>query len=65
MWKRVLICTEPYRLFEQQVRVQASTLNPATPLSTLEEILPYVDLVLIMSVNPGFGGQSYIPSSNG
>lgn len=40
------------------------TLNPATPLSTLEEILPEVDLVLIMSVNPGFGGQSYIPSSS-
>ena len=39
------------------------TLNPATPLVTLEEILPFVDLVLIMSVNPGFGGQSYIPSS--
>jgi len=39
------------------------TLNPATPLSALDEILPYVDLVLIMSVNPGFGGQSYIPSS--
>lgn len=39
------------------------TLNPATPLVTLEEILPDVDLVLIMSVNPGFGGQSYIPSS--
>ena len=39
------------------------TLNPATPLNTLEEILPEVDLVLIMSVNPGFGGQSYIPSS--
>lgn len=39
------------------------TLNPATPLSTLEEILPEVDLVLIMSVNPGFGGQSYIPGS--
>ncbi|MBK9055383.1 MAG: ribulose-phosphate 3-epimerase [Chloroflexi bacterium] len=38
-------------------------LNPATPLSTLEEILPLVDLVLIMSVNPGFGGQTYIPSS--
>lgn len=38
-------------------------LNPATPLSTLEEILPEVDLVLVMSVNPGFGGQSYIPSS--
>lgn len=39
------------------------TLNPATPLNTLEEILPDVDLVLIMSVNPGFGGQSYIPGS--
>lgn len=39
------------------------TLNPATPLATLEEILPDVDLVLIMSVNPGFGGQSYIPGS--
>ena len=39
------------------------TLNPATPLSALEEILPDVDLVLIMSVNPGFGGQKYIPSS--
>ncbi len=39
------------------------TLNPATSLTTLEEILPYVDLALVMSVNPGFGGQSYIPSS--
>ena len=40
------------------------TLNPATPLVMLEEILPDVDQVLIMSVNPGFGGQSYIPASN-
>jgi ribulose-phosphate 3-epimerase len=39
------------------------TLNPATSLSTLEEILPYVDQVLIMSVNPGNGGQSYIANS--
>lgn len=39
------------------------TLNPATPLSAVEEILPYADLLLIMSVNPGFGGQSFIPSS--
>lgn len=39
------------------------TLNPATPLHMLDEILGDVDLVLIMSVNPGFGGQSYIPSS--
>ena len=39
------------------------TLNPGTPLSSLEEVLEDVDLVLIMSVNPGFGGQSYIPQS--
>jgi ribulose-phosphate 3-epimerase len=39
------------------------TLNPATPVDALAEILPYVDLVLVMSVNPGFGGQSYIPTS--
>ena len=39
------------------------TLNPATPAEALSEILPYVDLVLVMSVNPGFGGQSYIPTS--
>ncbi len=39
------------------------TLNPATPLVMLEEVLPEVDLALIMSVNPGYGGQSYIPSS--
>jgi ribulose-phosphate 3-epimerase len=39
------------------------TLNPATPLAALEEILPMIDLALIMSVNPGFGGQSYIPGS--
>ena len=37
-------------------------LNPATPLGAIEEILPDVDLVLLMSVNPGFGGQSFIPS---
>ena len=37
--------------------------NPATPLSILEEVVDLVDLVLIMSVNPGFGGQKFIPSS--
>ncbi len=35
-------------------------LNPATPLAAVEEILPYVDMVLLMTVNPGFGGQSFI-----
>jgi ribulose-phosphate 3-epimerase len=38
-------------------------LNPATPLSAIEEILPEVDYVLVMSVNPGFGGQSFLPAS--
>lgn len=39
------------------------SINPATPAYALEEILPFVDLVLVMSVNPGFGGQSFIPSA--
>ena len=39
------------------------SINPATPVSTLENILAEVDLVLIMSVNPGFGGQKFIPGS--
>ncbi len=38
-------------------------INPATPLVALEEILVYLDLVLLLSVNPGFGGQVYIPAS--
>ena len=38
-------------------------LNPSTPVTLLEEILKDVDLVLVMSVNPGYGGQSYIPQS--
>jgi len=37
--------------------------NPATPIDQLAEVIEMVDLVLIMSVNPGFGGQSFIPSS--
>ena len=38
-------------------------LNPSTPLATVEEILPDLDLLLVMSVNPGFGGQSFIPGA--
>ena len=38
-------------------------LNPGTPLSLLEEVVDDVDLVLVMSVNPGYGGQAYIPAS--
>ncbi|MBI5057884.1 MAG: ribulose-phosphate 3-epimerase [Nitrospirae bacterium] len=39
----------------------AVSINPATPLSSIELILPFVDMVLLMSVNPGFGGQKFIP----
>ncbi len=38
-------------------------LNPATPVSVLEHVWDYLDMVLVMSVNPGFGGQKFIPSS--
>jgi ribulose-phosphate 3-epimerase len=38
------------------------TLNPGTPVSTLENVIDLVDLILVMSVNPGFGGQAFIPS---
>ena len=59
-------CPHLHRTLQQikELGVKAGvTLNPATPLVTLEEILSEVDLVLIMSVNPGFGGQSYIEAS--
>ncbi|MFQ5926597.1 MAG: ribulose-phosphate 3-epimerase [Terriglobia bacterium] len=40
-----------------------AVINPATPVSTLSEVLPLVDFVLVMSVNPGFGGQKFIANS--
>ena len=58
-------CTHLNRTIEhiKSLGVKAGVaLNPATPLGLLEEILGDVDLVLLMSVNPGFGGQSFIPS---
>jgi ribulose-phosphate 3-epimerase len=61
-------CPHLHRTIQQikELGVRAGvTLNPATSLSTLEEILPEVDLVLVMSVNPGFGGQAYIQGSTG
>jgi len=59
-------CTHLHRTIQsiKQNKMKAGvSLNPATSLSTIEEILPELDMVLIMSVNPGFGGQSFIPSS--
>ena len=40
-------------------------INPATPIAAVEEVLPDLDIVLVMTVNPGFGGQSFIPSALG
>jgi ribulose-phosphate 3-epimerase len=51
------------RLIRQQKVRAGVVLNPGTPVSTLEDVLELVDFVLIMSVNPGFGGQRFIPRS--
>jgi ribulose-phosphate 3-epimerase len=40
-------------------------LNPASPVSLIEEVLDELDLILVMTVNPGFGGQDYIPAGTG
>ena len=56
-------CVHLHRVVEQikQLNVRAGVaINPATPIGTLEEILPFLDLVLVMTVNPGFGGQEFI-----
>lgn len=62
----VEVCTHLHRVAQEIRRAGCEVgvaLNPATPLGHLEGILPFVDLVLVMSVNPGFSGQSYIPES--
>ncbi|MBI5301575.1 MAG: ribulose-phosphate 3-epimerase [Chloroflexi bacterium] len=56
-------CTHLHRIVQQIKgfnKKSGVALNPATPVGTLEEILPYIDLVLVMTVNPGFGGQEFI-----
>jgi ribulose-phosphate 3-epimerase len=58
-------CPHLHRTVQQirELKVKPGvSLNPATSLETLREILPFVDQVLVMTVNPGFGGQSYIPT---
>jgi ribulose-phosphate 3-epimerase len=51
------------QLIKAQGKKAGVSLNPATPVEVLDPILEDIDLVLIMSVNPGFGGQSFIPSA--
>jgi ribulose-phosphate 3-epimerase len=61
-------CPHLHRTVQQirDLKVKAGVaINPATPLVSIEEIIPLVDLVLLMSVNPGFGGQKFIPESLG
>jgi ribulose-phosphate 3-epimerase len=60
-------CTHLHRTVERirELGVRAGVaVNPATPLESVREVLADVDLLLVMSVNPGFGGQSYIPASD-
>jgi len=59
-------CTHLHRTVQQikENGMKAGvSLNPHTPINVLEEILPDLDMVLIMSVNPGYGGQTFIPGS--
>ena len=59
-------CTHLHRTVSEIRRLGMKAgvaLNPHTPVSLLQNILPYVDMVLIMTVNPGFGGQSFITES--
>lgn len=51
------------RLIQSEGALAGVVLNPSTPVSTLDEVLDVVDFVLIMSVNPGFGGQKFLPNS--
>ena len=58
-------CLHLHRTVEQirELGMKAGvTLNPSTPISTIEHVLPDVDLILVMTVNPGFGGQKFISS---
>ena len=61
-------CTHLHRTIgyikEQGCQVGVA-INPATPVSAVEEVLPDLDIVLVMTVNPGFGGQSFIPAALG
>ena len=58
-------CTHLHRTVsyvKQEGRQIGVAINPGTPVSAVEEVLPFLDIVLVMAVNPGFGGQVFIPA---
>ena len=61
--KLVNILIARYSLFVITAVKRVLVFNPATPLSYLDYVLDKVDVILLMSVNPGFGGQSFLPSN--
>ena len=52
-------------LVKEEGRQIGVAINPGTPVSAVEEVLPLLDIVLVMTVNPGFGGQAFIPAAMG
>ena len=59
-------CTHLHRVVQQiksENKLAGVSLNPHTPVSLLVDIIPYIDMVLLMSVNPGFGGQKFIDNT--
>jgi ribulose-phosphate 3-epimerase len=66
IWVHQEVCPHLHRDLQQMRALGVAAgvaLNPSTPVSSLSEVLPDLDSVLIMSVNPGFGGQKFIPSA--
>jgi ribulose-phosphate 3-epimerase len=51
------------RMIQSEGALAGVVLNPSTPVATLDDVLDFVDFVLVMSVNPGFGGQKFIPNA--
>jgi ribulose-phosphate 3-epimerase len=64
-WEGAIHLHRTVQLIKDLGKSVGVTINPATPAEVLEEILPDVDLVLVMTVNPGFGGQKFIQSTLG
>ncbi len=60
-WENVIHCHRLIEHIHSLGKKAGVSIVPSTPVSALEAVLPYVDLILVMSVNPGFGGQKLIP----